>query len=68
MPSKRDDSVRQENSKPSIFAKLEIARKRTKIFSEYKKREAKTNSDCYFLAFILCLCKVLILPKYLVLI
>ena len=68
MSLKRDDFVRQENSKPSVFAKLEIARKKTKIFSEYRKREAKINSDCYFLVFILCICIVLILLKYLVLI
>ena len=29
---KRDDSVRQENRKPSVFAKLEIGRKMTKTF------------------------------------
>ena len=52
MSLKRDNLVRQENSKPSVFAKLKIARKNTKIFSEYRKREAKINSDCYFLAFI----------------
>ena len=66
MSLKRDDFVRQENSKPSVFAKFEIARKKTKIFSAYGKREAKVNSDCYFLVFILCICKVLILLKYLV--
>ena len=49
MSLKRDDSVQQENSKPSVFPKLEIARKKTKMFSEYRKREAKINSDCYFL-------------------
>ena len=68
MSLERDDSARQENSKPSVFPKLEIARKKTKIFSEYRKREAKINSDCYFLVFILCICIVLILLKYLVLI
>ena len=68
MSLKRDDFVRQENSKPSVFAKLEIARKKTKIFSEYRKREAKINSDCYFLVFILCICIVLILLKYLALV
>ena len=29
---KRDDFVRQENSKPSVFTKLVIGRKNTKIF------------------------------------
>ena len=65
---KRDDSAQEENSKPSVFGKFEIARKKTKIFSEYRKREAKINFDCYFLVFILCICMVLILLKYLVLI
>ena len=32
MSLKRDDFVRQENSKPSVFAKLVIDRKKTKIF------------------------------------
>ena len=68
MSLKRDDFVRQENSKPSVFAKLEIARKKAKIYSEYRKREAKINSDCYFLVFILCICIVLILLKYLALV
>ena len=62
MSLKKDDSVLQENSKPSVFAKLEIARKK-KTFSEYRKREAKINSGCYFLVFILCICIVLILLK-----
>ena len=57
--------MRQENSKPSVFAKL--AEKMQKYFSDYRKREAKINSDCYFLVFILCVCIVLILLKYLVL-
>ena len=52
----------------SMHYKLEIVRKKRKIFSEYRKREAKINSDCYFLVFILCICIVLILLKYLVLI
>ena len=67
MSLKRDGFVQQENSKPSVFAKFEIARKKTKIFSAYRKREAKINSDCYFLVFILCIYTVLILLKYLVL-
>ena len=29
--------------KPSVFPKLEVARKNTKIFSEYRKRAAKIN-------------------------
>ena len=32
MSLKRDDFVRQENSKPSVFTKLVIGRKNTKIF------------------------------------
>ena len=34
---------------------LELSRKKIKIFNEYRKREAKNNSDCYFLGFILCI-------------
>ena len=45
-----------------------MAEKIQKYFSEYGKREAKINSDCYYLVFILCICIVLILLKYLVLI
>ena len=61
---KRDDSVREENPKPSVFAKLEIGRKKAKYFSEYRKRGAKINSDCYFLVFILYIYIVLILLKH----
>ena len=68
MSLKRDNYVRQENSKPSVFAKLVIGRKIQKYFSEYRKIEAKINSDCYFLVFMLCICIVLILLKYLVLV
>ena len=50
--------------KPSVFAKLEIGRKKNIYFSECRKREVKINSDCYFLVFILCICIVLILLKY----
>ena len=50
--------------KPSVFAKLEVDRKKTKYFCEFRKREVKINSDCYFLVFILCICIVLILLKY----
>ena len=32
MSLKRDDSVRQENLKLPVFAKLEIGRKKTEIF------------------------------------
>ena len=67
MSLKRDNFVRQENSKPSVFAKLVIGRINAKN-SGYRKREAKINSDCYFLVFILCICIVLILLKYLILI
>ena len=57
MSLKRDNFVRQENSKPSVFAKLMIVRKKKQnYFSEYRKREAKINFDCYFLVFILCIC------------
>ena len=52
---KRDNSVRQENSKPSVFTKLEISRKKKKCFSECRKREAKINFDCYFQLLILCI-------------
>ena len=55
-----------QNSLYSLSQRL--AEKRQKYFSEYRKREAKINSDCYFLVFILCICIVLILLKYLVLI
>ena len=70
MSLKRDDYVQQENSKPSVFPKLEIARKKTKMFSEYRKIEAKINSDCYFLVFIhsFNFIKILILTRILVLI
>ena len=50
--------------KASVLAKLEIGRKKTKYFSECRKKEVKINSDCYFLVFILCTCIVLILLKY----
>ena len=50
--------------KPSVFANLEIGRKKTKFLCEFRKTEAKINSDCYFLVFILCICIVLILLKY----
>ena len=63
MSLKRDNSVWQENPKPFVFAKLEIGRKKTKYYSEYRKREEKINSDFYFL-FTLCICIVLILFKY----
>ena len=65
MSLKRDNFMRQENSKLSVFAELVIDRK---YFRDYRKREAKINSDCYFLELILRICIVLISLKYLVLI
>ena len=51
--------------KASVFAKLEISKKKTKkYFSESRKRETKINSDYNFLLFILCICIVLILLKH----
>ena len=43
-----------QNSLYSLSQRL--AEKRQKYFSEYRKREAKINSDFYFLVFILCIC------------
>ena len=63
MSLKRYDSVRQGNPKPFVFTEIKISKKKKK-FSECRKRGAKGNSDCYFLAFMLCICIVLILLKY----
>ena len=41
MSLKRDDSARQENSKPSVFAKLEIAEKRQKYLVRIEKEKQK---------------------------
>ena len=64
MSLKRYDSVRQGNPNPSVFTEIKIGKKWKKYFSECRKRGAKVNSDCYFLVFILCMCIVLILLKY----